>query len=93
VAQVGDLGVGELRQRLFRQAARGDLLEEVEAGEEVIIARNGKPIARLLPIAKPSKPRKPGGWKGKIWIADDFDETSEDLIDAFYDSPISPDEK
>ena len=69
------------------------LIEEVEAGEDVIIARNGKPVARLMPIQKTRSPRTPGGWKGQIWIADDFDETSEDLIDAFYNSPIFPGEK
>jgi hypothetical protein len=33
---------------------------------------------------KDGKPRKPGGLKGKLWMADDFDETPEWLIDAFY---------
>ena len=69
------------------------LIEEVEAGEEVIIARNGKPVARLTPVQKTRSPRTPGGWEGQVRIADDFDETSEDLIGAFYNSPILPDEK
>ena len=47
------------------------LLEEVEAGEEVIIARNGKAIARLLPIAL--EPRRPGRLKGKLRLRKDFD--------------------
>jgi prevent-host-death family protein len=69
------------------------LIEEVEAGEEVIIARNGKPVAQLMPIHKMRSPRTPGGWKGQVRIADDFDETSEDLIDAFYNNPVPSDEK
>jgi prevent-host-death family protein len=69
------------------------LIEEVEAGEEVIIARNGKPVARLTAAQKIRSPRTPGGWEGQVQIADDFDETSEDLIDDFYNSPILPDEK
>jgi prevent-host-death family protein len=69
------------------------LIDEVKAGEEVIITRNGKPVARLMPVQKVHSHRTPGGWKGQVWIADDFDETSEDLIDAFYNSPIFPDEK
>ncbi|MFQ5660351.1 MAG: type II toxin-antitoxin system Phd/YefM family antitoxin [Gammaproteobacteria bacterium] len=68
------------------------LLERVEAGEEVVISRNGKPIVRLVKYEPARKPRKPGSLKGKIWMADDFDETSEDIIDAFYNGPIFPDE-
>lgn len=49
------------------------LLDRVVAGEEIIIARHGKPLARLTAIKKPSGLRKLGGMKGKIWIADDFD--------------------
>jgi prevent-host-death family protein len=49
------------------------LLARVSAGEEIVIARAGKPIARLSPIrsAKPKK-RIPGIDKGKIWMAKDF---------------------
>jgi prevent-host-death family protein len=51
------------------------LIERVERGEDVIIARAGKPVARLTQL-KPEKKRKIrfGALKGKIWIADDFDE-------------------
>ena len=59
------------------------LLEAVEAGEDVVIARAGKPIARLVPAAARTRPRTPGAWRGQVVIADDFDETPEDLIAAF----------
>jgi len=60
------------------------LVAKAEAGEEVVIARAGKPAVRLVPVAPPKpKRRKPGLWKGKVWIAPDFDETPEWLIDAF----------
>jgi prevent-host-death family protein len=50
------------------------LLEEVAMGEEVIIARAGKPIAKLVPMnTRPQSKRRPGALKGKIWIAEDFD--------------------
>ena len=52
------------------------LLEKVEAGEEVVIARNGKPVARLVPYQARHKQRKPGSLKGRIRIAGDFDETT-----------------
>ncbi len=60
------------------------LLEAVEAGEDVVIARAGKPIARLVPASTRTQPRTPGAWRGQGWIAEDFDETSEELIAAFH---------
>jgi prevent-host-death family protein len=59
------------------------LLERVEAGEEVVIARAGRPIARLVPYARETQPRPLGIWKGKVTIAPDFDEPDEDLIALF----------
>jgi prevent-host-death family protein len=49
------------------------LIEEVAAGDEVIIARNGRPVARLLPIAGRLRPRRPGQWRGQVTIGADFD--------------------
>jgi prevent-host-death family protein len=49
------------------------LVDRAAAGEEVIIARAGEPKARLVPLADRAL-RKSGGWEGKVWIADDFDE-------------------
>jgi prevent-host-death family protein len=48
------------------------LVEEVEAGAEIVLARAGKPVARLVPI-RPSVRRRLGRWKGKVWMSDDFD--------------------
>ena len=59
------------------------LLARVEAGEEIIIARAGKPIARLVPVASESVTRVPGTYKGSIVLADDFD---ADLPDAMLDA-------
>jgi prevent-host-death family protein len=47
------------------------LLERVEAGEEIILARNGKPVAKLVPVRR--IPRRPGAMKGQIRIRRDFD--------------------
>jgi prevent-host-death family protein len=50
------------------------LLERVERGEEIVIARAGKPIAVLSPYVPPERqPRVPGIWKGQVWMSDDFD--------------------
>ena len=47
------------------------LLARVEGGEEVVIARRGEPVARLV-ACKPRKKRRPGRLKGKVVIPDDF---------------------
>ncbi len=60
------------------------LLEAVEAGEDVVIARAGKPVARLVPATVRTEPRTPGAWRGRVVVADDFDETPEELIAAFH---------
>ncbi|MGH7662713.1 MAG: type II toxin-antitoxin system Phd/YefM family antitoxin [Gemmatimonadaceae bacterium] len=51
-----------------------ELVEKAANGEEVIIARAGKPRARLVALVAAQQPRMPGCSKGKIWIADDFDD-------------------
>lgn len=59
------------------------LLDQVEKGEEVIIGRAGRPVARLVPYVESHEPRKPGRWTGRVHIADDFDDTPDWLIDSF----------
>ncbi len=65
------VNVQEVRTKLLR------LLEQVAAGEEIVIAKAGKPIARLVPIEQP-EPRKPGIAKGR-------------LTETFFE-PLPPDE-
>jgi prevent-host-death family protein len=60
------------------------LVEKVAAGEEVVIAKAGKPVAKLVKYER--EPRRLGFLKGRIWMAEDFDETDEELIDLFYGS-------
>lgn len=61
------------------------LLKEVEAGEEVVIARAGKPVVRLVKYEEPAGRRQPGGWKDQVWLAPDFDDIPPEIIEAFYD--------
>lgn len=49
------------------------LLARVEAGEEIVIAKAGKPIARLIPYEKRPPRRLPGSAKGKVYIHPDFE--------------------
>jgi prevent-host-death family protein len=62
------------------------LLERVAAGEEIVIGRAGKPVAKLVPYTAPLERRVPGAWKGKVWLAPDWDsdETNEEIARLFY---------
>ncbi|MCU1235520.1 MAG: prevent-host-death family protein [Candidatus Solibacter sp.] len=59
------------------------LIEEVLKGNEVILAKAGKPVARLIAYQGPSRPRKPGALAGQISIAADFDSLPDDMAEAF----------
>ena len=61
-----------------------ELIKRVLEGEEVVICKSGKPVAQLIKHPEAPKRRVPGFWKGKIKIADDFDELPEDFLEAFY---------
>ncbi|MBI3508667.1 MAG: type II toxin-antitoxin system Phd/YefM family antitoxin [Chlamydiia bacterium] len=62
------------------------LVDAVMKGNEIVIARAGKPVAKLSPIEKKPK-RRPGALKGKIKIAKDFDAVlPEDILSGFEDS-------
>jgi prevent-host-death family protein len=59
------------------------LLQEVEAGEEVVIARSGVPIARLVPFREPQRMvAAPGAMRGQITLADDFNAPLDNLFEA-----------
>ena len=67
------------------------LVELAEKGGEVIISKNGVPKVRLVPIEKETKSCF-GMDEGKIWMADDFNELPEDILDLMSDPKIFPDE-
>jgi prevent-host-death family protein len=62
------------------------LIERVAGGEDVVIAKAGKPVAKLVPFVEHKEPRKIGSLKGKIWLAPDWDsdETNEEIARLFY---------
>lgn len=59
------------------------LLAEVETGGEIVIARAGRPVARLVKIGAPAGRRQPGAWRGRVHIHNDFDELPDDVTRAF----------
>jgi prevent-host-death family protein len=60
------------------------LIQAVENGEAVTIARGGRPVARLVPYLEAPKLGWVGKDQGKIWIADDFDAPLPEFEDDFY---------
>ena len=60
------------------------LLDLVEGGEEVVITRAGKPIARLVAMHRSAFDRKPGALRGKIKIRSDFDMADPRVGAMFY---------
>lgn len=59
------------------------LVERAEAGEEIVIGRAGKAVAKLVPFDRSTVGRQPGLLRGQIWMAPDFDDTPDDLVDLF----------
>jgi prevent-host-death family protein len=60
------------------------LVDEAVAGDEIVIAKAGKPMVRLVPVAPRGKRRGFGRGRGKIWISDDFDAPlPDDILRAF----------
>ena len=61
------------------------LVERAVAGEEIVIGKAGKPVARLVAYRESSTApkRKPGGWKGKVWISPDFDKRDPEIEKLF----------
>ena len=59
------------------------LIERVRKGEEITICKAGEPVAKLVPIYRDSEPRCGGQWRGRVKIADDFDELPEEIAAAF----------
>jgi prevent-host-death family protein len=63
------------------------LVDEAAAGAEIVIAKAGKAKARLVPLERTRRVRRPGGWEGRLWIADDFDDELPPDVLAGFVSP------
>ena len=80
------VNISHVRNHLSR------LVETVAAGEEIVICKHNRPVARLVALEPSTCPRKPGGWEKTVRMADDFDAPlPKELEDAFYgDSDENP---
>jgi prevent-host-death family protein len=75
---MAQVGMHEAKTKLSQ------LVERAEGGEEIIIARNGKPVARLVPVADTnSLAAVHGSLRGRVHFAEDFEELPEDIAEAF----------
>lgn len=75
---MANVNVHEAKTHLSR------LLSRVESGEEIVISRAGKPVARLVPVKEKRGKRVPGTAKGLITLAEDFDAPlPEDVLKDF----------
>ena len=70
------------------KAQLSELVRRALAGEHIVIAKAGTPLVKLAPYQKP-RPRQGGQWKGRIWIADDFDAPLQDMDAEIYGEPNS----
>lgn len=62
------------------------LIQQAQQGQDVIIAKAGKPVVKVIPYTTKTKNRKPGLLKGQITISPDFDEEDEEINQLFYGS-------
>ena len=61
------------------------LIEKTLKGEEVVIAKAGKPVAKLSSYKEKLKKRKSGLWKGKVWMSKDFNDEDKEFNKLFYE--------
>jgi prevent-host-death family protein len=75
---MAQVGMHEAKTKLSQ------LVERAQSGEDIVIARNGKPAVRLVPVAKTaSLASVRGAWRGRVQIAEDFDALPDDIAEAF----------
>jgi prevent-host-death family protein len=66
------------------------LLQRVALGEEVVIAKAGTPVAKLVPVKTAPKKRVFGSAKGEFTVPDNFNDPDPDIEDLFYNGPLFP---
>ena len=72
------------------KANLSELIRRAIAGEDVFIARANEPLVRLEPLARDTRPRIGGQWRGMLWISPDFDVPDPELESLFCSGPLDP---
>ncbi len=65
-----------------------ELAERAGNGEEIVIARNGRPVARLVPLGNTHKPRRFGLWRDQVWMGEDFDDPLPSEIERSFKGEV-----
>jgi prevent-host-death family protein len=60
------------------------LVSRAEAGEEITLTRHGRPVARIVPLDRRTRPRVPGAWRGRVVIHDDFHSFDDEDAALWY---------
>ncbi len=63
------------------------IVDEAAAGEDIVLAKGGRPVVRLVPYAAPAEPRVPGALRGRITIHRDFDAALPPAVAAAFGGP------
>lgn len=79
------VNIAEAKAQLSR------LVERAQQGEVVLIGRYGRVVAKLVPPETPLIPKRvPGVWKGKVWMALDFDEPNQEVAQLMEEGLLEP---
>ena len=81
-------GIGHVETLAEAQTRFPALVEAAALGHVTVICDAGRPVAMLSPYGFRPRTRTPGGLPGDFWMADDFDETPVELIDAFENASV-----
>ncbi len=73
------VNISEAKAQLSR------LVDDAGRGKRIIIGKAGKPVAVLSAYESDLEPRRLGGWRGKVWISDDFDDPLPDDVAAAFE--------
>jgi prevent-host-death family protein len=83
---LGDPPVSEVIYNIYEaKTSLSRLVDRASKGEEIILSKAGKPLAKLVPFHRPSEPRQPGGWEGKVRISEDFDAPLPPEVQAAFE--------
>ena len=73
------------------KARLSHLIRRVEQGGVILIKRYGRVVAKRVPAEAPSRPKRtPGVWKGKVWIAPDFDRVDVEIAKLMEEGAVEP---
>jgi prevent-host-death family protein len=84
--QAEDPSMSEIIYNLYEaKTSLSRLVDRAASGEEIILSKAGKPMAKLVPYHRSAASRQPGGWEGQVRISEDFDSPLPPEIQAAFE--------